>query len=1018
MTRTRIWPPSPSVEDESVSLAKEFGSDAIDSDSSHGIPPAESRGTPDQYPLIVDLDVKSSLEDSSLAKAAPVPKSANSARHNTPARPAPSQTPTEMRFVHIPAASDNERDIPRPAPRPRSKSTIGSGPDEDPRGRPHVSRIQTDLGADLRSMATGARRAPSPYAYRASTSALLSSAINDPAKVSLLSPDSAAMPRRPDASRRARSQHPDRSAINTEDKAADAGTAYHRHRSRSRVDRGSFSKPHVSSGDEKRTPTLTRRKSHSRRETGRSPPREHRPITTHRDPPRGNITPPQTPGYSKESPYTSAAEDSDRRRRHESRRLERRLSKESPTSSTVNSRVSRRDEDERHKTRSRRQSMHRPERYQVESADAQSIKRNDGTTTPLSAKNSRAMEIDMEKAFRENQKKAQRSPVDARSSAYRSPPTSPPRTPGEEMRSRDYFTMTAPSLSTVNDGRRPLFQAESSVKPIATLLGAATSGAAILAAKAMPNLSRSSTVSGDTSMSTASQGSVASAQRSRKPSPVYEEPRPVSRSGSFVNRDESESSRPNVVPLSRERPVSRAGSVASQDGQTLHANTVVARDDRPASRGSMPHLAPMQHPPTYRTSSYSSLPDPAHSRPIAQRTYTTPGGNTVIASTTSHTRSGSSQYIPAAYQSSPLGGYHVPTEKPPVVAALEQKKAISLPTCPNGQAVTGVKEWYTLRGLREFDFEICPECKRALAESSLGEYCVRSSWKDPAQPVACALGRPWIRVAIAKVLSGESPNILLLQELSLTPRGTAPCPGRREEVRTFYQVLDPRTKSAVHGFNVCSCCLRSIELVFPELKKVKLFERPENKLAQEKYCSMWANGKNFYSLANELDRLARYKRNDDLQTRDVSTFVDKVKKMSRTRECARDSMLGTALWHFMDRLPEFTVCEECYETVVWPLRDRQLARDIGVTLQAVKVPRPYQYLQGISCQLYSERMRRVFKDAVERNDFQALKKAALARYEMEHYLQENQRRYALDMKAGYDRRHEIEQGVAYWRQYE
>jgi hypothetical protein len=206
--------------------------------------------------------------------------------------------------------------------------------------------------------------------------------------------------------------------------------------------------------------------------------------------------------------------------------------------------------------------------------------------------------------------------------------------------------------------------------------------------------------------------------------------------------------------------------------------------------------------------------------------------------------------------------------------------------------------------------------------------------------------------------------------------------------------------------------------VFPELKKVKLLEKPENKLAQEKYCSMWANGKNFYTLANELDRLARYKRKDDLQTQDISTFIEKVKKMSRTRECARDAMLGTALWHFTDRLPEFTICEQCYETIVWPLRDRQIARDIGVTLQEVRVQRPYQHLQGISCQLYSERMRRVFKDAVERNDFEALRNAALARYKMEHYLQENQRRYALDMKAGYDRSNEIEQNIAYWRQYE
>ena len=52
------WPPSPSVEDEETSLAREHGSDTSDSDTDHGKPPGVSRGLVDQIPMIIDLNAK------------------------------------------------------------------------------------------------------------------------------------------------------------------------------------------------------------------------------------------------------------------------------------------------------------------------------------------------------------------------------------------------------------------------------------------------------------------------------------------------------------------------------------------------------------------------------------------------------------------------------------------------------------------------------------------------------------------------------------------------------------------------------------------------------------------------------------------------------------------------------------------------------------------------------------------------------------------------------------------------
>jgi hypothetical protein len=50
-------------------------------------------------------------------------------------------------------------------------------------------------------------------------------------------------------------------------------------------------------------------------------------------------------------------------------------------------------------------------------------------------------------------------------------------------------------------------------------------------------------------------------------------------------------------------------------------------------------------------------------------------------------------------------------------------------------------------------------------------------------------------------------------------------------------------------------------------------------------------------------------------------FADHARKMASTRECSMDDMVLGQAWHIMPRLPQFTVCEECYDEVVWPLID-------------------------------------------------------------------------------------------------
>jgi len=68
----------------------------------------------------------------------------------------------------------------------------------------------------------------------------------------------------------------------------------------------------------------------------------------------------------------------------------------------------------------------------------------------------------------------------------------------------------------------------------------------------------------------------------------------------------------------------------------------------------------------------------------------------------------------------------------------------------------------------------------------------------------------------------------------------------------------------------------------------------------------------------------------------------------------------------MDGVPEFTVCEECYDAVVWPMieeDDNNKKSDV-----ANNFIRKRQVLSLASCQLYSHRMREIFRRACRRND--------------------------------------------------
>jgi hypothetical protein len=94
----------------------------------------------------------------------------------------------------------------------------------------------------------------------------------------------------------------------------------------------------------------------------------------------------------------------------------------------------------------------------------------------------------------------------------------------------------------------------------------------------------------------------------------------------------------------------------------------------------------------------------------------------------------------------------------------------------------------------------------------------------------------------------------------------------------------------------------------------------------------------------------------------LQKLADQIRDVTITPECMRDEPVPGRKWHVMESIPEFTVCEECFEQVVFPIVEGEggsVARNFFTRRQERPVA---------TCQLYSERMRDIFRKACRRDD--------------------------------------------------
>ena len=200
-------------------------------------------------------------------------------------------------------------------------------------------------------------------------------------------------------------------------------------------------------------------------------------------------------------------------------------------------------------------------------------------------------------------------------------------------------------------------------------------------------------------------------------------------------------------------------------------------------------------------------------------------------------------------------------------------------------------------------------------------------------------------------------------------------------------------------FNVCLCDVLRIEVLFPTLR---VFSR--NRTAPPpgsnnsnsssgtdgRRCSFRADSKR---LPHYLDLLAHIAATAESSRRppDMQPFIDRLSRDRRgaLAPCTRDDLVLDQTWHFAGELPALTVCGACFHGFALALADASP----GVAGRVARTPRRApdearraaggELVRGSSCQLYSPRMRRVFRRACERGDWEYLARKARERKAVE-----------------------------------
>ena len=303
-----------------------------------------------------------------------------------------------------------------------------------------------------------------------------------------------------------------------------------------------------------------------------------------------------------------------------------------------------------------------------------------------------------------------------------------------------------------------------------------------------------------------------------------------------------------------------------------------------------------------------------------------------------------------------------------------------LPPCERPTPLAGLTDWYTLVGFPSCS--ICPSCRDVVSSTGYARYFKPSLSRSPGSLTRCGFSLPWVRMAWLLNIKQRRRDFDMIYTMAEVAVHEPPCPGKIGAIRQWYRVVDAESGKQVSGFDACSYCVSSLETMFPLLRG--LFQKSRSHHPkQERACALRSDSKRFPVYVDLLEVTADHA-NKFKRPPNTLRFLELAKKMAAVRECSRDDMLLDQRWHTIAQIPELTVCEECYDEVVQPA----INRGSSLASQFSRNPHRIEPLdEGVSCQLYSPRMRTAFADACKRNDLAGLMAMAVQRHRIEIELQ-------------------------------
>lgn len=290
----------------------------------------------------------------------------------------------------------------------------------------------------------------------------------------------------------------------------------------------------------------------------------------------------------------------------------------------------------------------------------------------------------------------------------------------------------------------------------------------------------------------------------------------------------------------------------------------------------------------------------------------------------------------------------------------------TLSPCPRKEYSSKYDDWYTLDGVPSFD--VCPHCIDEIVRPTAFRSYFKRAMSRPANiRTRCDFGSPWIRLAWLLTLKRQRKDLDLVYALAVISDKEPECPGTRECHGKWYG-LRGEGRTFRPNFALCSADIQSLEALFPSLLGtfVRLPDSESRPILRT--CSLRIESQRwnqYLDLIVAIDEKARAGR---VMIPPILTPLENLLDTHAYKmECQRDRIILDQAWHFIPTLPDFTVCEECFDSIVLPAvdsGDSALANRFHKVLMPLPPSATRGFEGGASCQLYSPRMRRVWDRAV------------------------------------------------------